>query len=254
VEWWGWGWKHGPPDPDLRYIWLALADNANLAGTAFPSIKHLVEKTRRSESTVRRAIERLVSGGWVIRTERGDGRGKRTHYQLVKRVSGGNPLTGETVTEKGCQAEAQTVSQGPEKGVRLTEPPHPHIGVTVKETSENRQGGTVSPKGGGIHPPFAPLLATGKIYGEAELVAASRLFKTLNVPASESLCDLAAQAIHFEARRLGSITEAEASILKAATTAQTAGETRWAFWLQDGGWKQPQRVGISTAGAGFRLC
>ena len=238
MEWWGWGWKHGPPDPELRYIWLALADNADVTGAAFPSIPYLVEKTRRSESTVHRAIERLDSGGWVIRTVRGDGRGNRTHYQLVKRASSGDPLPGETVTEKGCQAEAQTVSQRPGKGIRLTEPPHPLIGVTVNEPSENRQGGTVSPKCGGVHPPFARLLATGNIYGEAELVAASHLFKTLNVPASESLCDLAAQAIYFEARRLGSITEAKASILKAAMTAQAAGETKWACWLQDGGWKQ----------------
>ena len=125
MEWWGWGWKHGPPDPDLRYIWLALADNANVAGAAFPSIPYLVRKTRKSESSVRRAIKRLVSGGWVIRTERGDGRGKITHYQLVKRVSGGNPLTNGTVTEKGCQGDTQTLSQGPGKGVRSRTPHTP---------------------------------------------------------------------------------------------------------------------------------
>lgn len=143
IVWTNWCWKHGPQDPDERYVCLAIADNADADGFAYPSIPYLVDKTRKSESSVRRAINQLVAEGWLVRTHAGNGRGNRAHYQLVKKVSVGHPfqsVKGVSVTEKGCQGENERLSQGPEKGVSQTNPPHPHKGVTVIEPSLNRQG------------------------------------------------------------------------------------------------------------------
>ena len=143
-------------------------------------------------------------------------------------------MTVETATEKGCQAEAQTVSQGLKKGVTLTEPPHPHIGVTVKEPSVET-GGTA------IH---APSLARMHLTLKGPSLPRMRTKRRkpdllgIETPADENLIDLAAQAVHFETERLGSVKQAEAGILQCAKAAQAAGSVRaWQFWFEDGGWK-----------------
>lgn len=244
VEWWSWGWKNGPPDPDHRYVWLALANHADKAGDCFPSIPRLVEETRLSESTVRRALNALVADGWVVRTMRGNGRGKLTHYQLVmnkQRVSDRDPLPSEAETLKGRPADSHSESQGPEKGVTLTKPPHPHIGVTVNEPSEGNVRGNRHARGARLAPaPYTDAGLTGELYSDEEESAASKIFWKLQAPANKSLISLAAQAIHFEAERLGSIEAAEASILKAAQVAQNRGAVKsWQFWLEDGQYRQP---------------
>lgn len=49
-----------------------------------------------------------------------------------------------------------------------------------------------------------------------------------------------AQAVHFEAGRLGSIGTAEANTLKATKAAQSRGSVRsWKFWFLDGGYRTP---------------
>lgn len=160
VLWWGWGSKYGPPKSRDRHVWLALANHADNGGACFPSLRFLINETRKSESTVRRALHALEADGWVKITQRGNGRGKRTHYQLVNRVSAGNPLTDQVTTEKGCQTESQWVSDGPGKGVTVTEPPHPHIGVTVSEPS----GETVIEE----HTPISPSQARGEQKTDSE--------------------------------------------------------------------------------------
>lgn len=148
VRWWDWGSKHGPPESRDRHVWLALANHADDGGACYPSLPFLVKETCKSESTVRRALNALEAGGWIIRTQRGNGRGNRAHYQLVKRASAGDPLTDKVATKKGCQADSQRVSGGRGKGVTVTEPPHPLKGVTVREPSER----TVIEK----HTPISP--------------------------------------------------------------------------------------------------
>ena len=128
------------------------------------------------------------------------------------------------------------MSQGLKKGVTLTEPPHPHIGVTVKEpsveTGGNRHSRAPVPRTNAPHAerPQSPT--------DEELSAANRIFWALRAPADENLIDLAAQAVHFETERLGSVKQAEAGILQCAEAAQAAGSVRtWQFWFEDGGWK-----------------
>ncbi len=68
--------------------------------------------------------------------------------------------------------------------------------------------------------------------------AARRFFKEMKATASPSRLNIAAQAHDFEARRLGSMEQAEARILKAAKAAQQRGDVKnWAFWFEDDGWK-----------------
>lgn len=116
-------WQNGPLDGKLRYVLVALADNANDDGHAFPSIPYLVEKTRIPERTIQRIIAALERDGWLERTLRA-GRTlqsgqKTTTYQLhwtpKPKVKGCQNVTpslserGARVDEKGCQSEQQGV-------------------------------------------------------------------------------------------------------------------------------------------------
>lgn len=122
IAWMAYAWKDGPEDSNERYVYLALADNANEEGFAWPSLPTIAEKTRLSESTVRRSVLGLEKGGWLT-VFRGNGAGNKSQYRL-QRVSGRKLSDGP---KKGVTVE--------EKGVRLKNPPHPLIGGTVK----NRQ-------------------------------------------------------------------------------------------------------------------
>ena len=231
VLWWGPIWKEGPPDPIERYVLLALADNADAEGIAFPSLAAIVSKTRLSESTVRRSIARLEAGGW-LQVEPGNGRGKRSQYRL-KRVSERDPLAKETnvtLTETECQADGERASARRRKGVTVTEPPHPLKGVTVKEPSENRKGGNRHAlMRRGPDSPQSPIVSAKSDAANAAKV----LFEELEVPADYWTCCLAEQGILYLARELGGIPQAAESILKAAQEAKASGETRWRFWFED---------------------
>jgi len=237
IHWISYAWKAGPEDPNARYVYLALADNANDEGFAFPSLTLLCEKTKLSESTVRRCIANLEVDGW-LEVKRGVGKGKRSEYTL-KKVSERNLLLGAkgvTVTEKRCQCDSEKASQRQVKGVTVTNPPHPLIGVTVIEPSLNHQG----------EPSCSQEVRTASIgrnapaYEKAmpgeEMQAAAWLFDELGVPSDYQTRDLAAQGIRLQAREWGGISRAAERILETAKTAKGNGETRWRFWFQDGGY------------------
>jgi hypothetical protein len=145
------GWSdEGPPDPEQRWVFVAITSFADKnADCAWPSMPSIVKRSRYSESTVRRCIASLEKIGYLS-VVRGRGAGKKSFYtfhkvspgdlskvsdrdlseelQTSNKVSRRDLSKGVTVTEKG-------VSQT-EKGVTQTNPPHPHKGVTVKNRKE----------------------------------------------------------------------------------------------------------------------
>jgi hypothetical protein len=133
----------GPPDPVDRYVLVGIAHFADRnADTAWPSMASIAEKTRKSESTVRRSIASLESAGYIsVVRGRGSGKvslytfhrpGKRcqpdtfnkpekgvngTPFQRRKKVSK-QTKKGVISTEKRCQPDTQTVyTTGNEPGV-----------------------------------------------------------------------------------------------------------------------------------------
>lgn len=139
VHWMSWVWESGPCDPVDRYILLKLADNADQEGRCFPSMSDISVKTCYSESTIRRAIQNLSKGGWLT-VIKGLGKGNNSQYQLLKKVSEEN-LSERKVSERKVSGRKVSgrlpkgVTQKT-KGVRVTEPPHPHKGVTIKNHQE----------------------------------------------------------------------------------------------------------------------
>lgn len=59
-------WQCGPQDMPARMLLLAIADNANERGEAFPSIAVLQQKACMSKSTAIRTLQRLAAEGWLV--------------------------------------------------------------------------------------------------------------------------------------------------------------------------------------------
>lgn len=237
-------WKAGPEDCNWRYVYLALADNANDQGFAFPSLTLLCAKTKLSESTVRRCIAKLEANGW-LEVKRGVGKGKRSEYTLKKvseRTLSPN-AKGATGTEKRCQCDSKNTSQRQAKGITVTNPPHPLIGVTVIEPSLNHQGEPSRSQGVGTASTGHNANRNENAMPGEEMEAALWLFEELGAPSDYQTRDLAAQAIRMQARVWGGLSRAAERILEAAKTAKGNGETRWRFWFQDAGY-----LGTNTSG------
>jgi hypothetical protein len=236
IHWISYAWKAGPSSSYARYVYLALADNANEEGLAFPSIRTIVAKTRLSESTVRRNIANLEAGGW-LEIERGKGKGNRSRYKL-KRVSDRDLLAnakGVAETNKSCQGDGEKVAERQAKGVTVTNPPHPLIGVTVIEPSVNCQGNRGA-REARLIPSRSRALAPVNTDSGAEMQAAVWLFEELGAPSDTGTLNLAAQAIKFQAREWGGMQQAAERILALAKEAKEQGEMRWRFWFQDSGY------------------
>ncbi len=129
-------WKQGPDDPMERYVYLAIADNANDEGEAFPSLPTIAEKSKLSLSTIRRAIASMEDAGWLD-VIRGRGAGNRSQYHL-KKVSEGKVSEGNLSERKLSVRRKKGITET-QKGVTETNPPDPLIGVTTNKPSVNHQ-------------------------------------------------------------------------------------------------------------------
>jgi hypothetical protein len=76
-------WEHGPRKITERFVLLAIADNANDAGLAFPSIKTLATKCVMSPRTIMRIIANLEFQG-VVTVVRRPGCG--SEYQITDKA------------------------------------------------------------------------------------------------------------------------------------------------------------------------
>lgn len=78
-----WVWEHSPVAGNERLVLLAIADNADDAGSnAWPSVRTLAHKTRLDARTVQRVVRRLCEGGHLKVTPSA-GRGGANLYQVV---------------------------------------------------------------------------------------------------------------------------------------------------------------------------
>lgn len=73
-------WHHSEAKGSNLLVLLAIADNfSDDTGIAFPSVKHLAQKTRLSERTVRYCLDVLLASDELTRLSRGGRRGPRHH-------------------------------------------------------------------------------------------------------------------------------------------------------------------------------
>lgn len=105
-------WRHSKEKGSRLLLLLAIADNANDAGVAWPSISTLAQKTRMSERQVQRMVQGLVADGALL-YEPGNGRG-HTHKFFIP------PQTSE--------------SDKPRQPVTVSEPIKPRQDVTDYQT------------------------------------------------------------------------------------------------------------------------
>lgn len=75
---------------------LAIADNANDEGVAFPSQARIAAKTRMSERQVRSIIKKIEASGELLVTKERSGRFFRNRYRIVLSPGKDFLLTGES--------------------------------------------------------------------------------------------------------------------------------------------------------------
>ena len=105
-------------DAGLRYVLVALADNASDAGECYPSVETITRKTCYSERQVRRNLEQLAEQGWItVRKRAYASRGNVYRFDLarigiglglVKAVTGQNVRSetkGPREVEKDARAD-----------------------------------------------------------------------------------------------------------------------------------------------------
>lgn len=131
----GYVWENSPYRGDRLLLHLALADFANDEGTCFPSQKTLAKKARTTRQWVGRTINQMIKDGLLEIVEKGNGRGNRTIYQLIK---------GQTqidLYEESASDKGQTLTH---KG--QTE-------ITLYASNENDKGQTLTPQRANIDAP-----------------------------------------------------------------------------------------------------
>lgn len=82
-------WDYGPIRQSDRFVLLAIADNADDDGEAWPSIALLCRKTCMSERGIQTIIRRLQAEGW-LNIETGKGR-KNCNLYTIKKPAGNAP-------------------------------------------------------------------------------------------------------------------------------------------------------------------
>lgn len=131
-------WAHGPDDRGELLVLMALADNANDAGTCFPSAATIARKARMTDRGVRKVVDRLKADGWLTvapRKRPGDGRQTSNMYQLsLSRL-------GARVAPEGA---ANAASNGAEP---RSAPPEPRSG----ESRNGVPGRAPEPRSGHEH-------------------------------------------------------------------------------------------------------
>lgn len=126
-------WQRGPVDRSARMLLLAIADNANDRGEAFPSLALMGQKACMSKSTVIRTLQSLETAGWLTvehRAAREDARGNLYVITLTRLGLAQAPITPRR--KVGVMVTPNTAS--PKIGVTVT--PKPALGVMVTPNCE----------------------------------------------------------------------------------------------------------------------
>lgn len=126
-------WEHGPEAPADRLMLLAIADNADDHGLAWPGVDRLAAKCCITRRSAQRALRRLEDYGWVTTILGGGTRGGRTigipsRYQLnMDRLTEGDAnvaLELSTVEQLGSQRRRYGASKRDAHVARtINEPP-----------------------------------------------------------------------------------------------------------------------------------
>lgn len=129
------GWRFSKAKGGGLLVLLAIADFANDAGVAYPSIPTLARKARLTPRNTQRAIRHLVASGELVIEE-----GKGPHRTHLYRI-----VLAEGTQQTECQNVRVTKSQGDiyDKGGVTFQPPNPLKRTVIKK--ELSEGDKMSP-------------------------------------------------------------------------------------------------------------
>jgi hypothetical protein len=162
-------WKRGPRDRSERFVLLAIADNANDEGYAFPLVQTIAAKCLMSIRTVQRVLKNLTDDGWIA-VEASPKNYKANAYQIdLLKLSHANLSHDKTSTSHVT------------KTTFSCDKPGEHILINSQEQSENSQYPT-SQKKLSLNPPA--------YIDRAAWLAFVEMRKQIRKPLTDRACEL----------------------------------------------------------------
>jgi hypothetical protein len=127
-----WVWEHSQSRRGARLVLLAIADNANDAGEAWPSYTTLQRKTRFGRAAIAEGIEKLVQLGELEIDESRKGKRGQNFYRMPMRTVTGS----ETELVRKANQSGNRTGSSSETEPDLVRKPNP---ITTTNPPANRQ-------------------------------------------------------------------------------------------------------------------
>lgn len=136
-------WQHSRHRAGTLLVLLAIADYADEAGVAYPSVQTLMDKSRLSERSVQAALRRLEAAGELL-TDAQAGPHRCNLYQV--RIA---PDEGaETAPRRNCTPQ-KTTQEGAENDTLRVQPAAPKPSLTRHKNRQQQHARARARDGGG---------------------------------------------------------------------------------------------------------
>jgi hypothetical protein len=126
-------WAHGPRERNARFVLLAIADFASDDGVAWPYVATIAERCVMTPRNVLRALKMLAKDGWIS-IEANPKNYKANAYQINLGKLSDDKLSDEELSRD--KTGASHVTNRTVSCDKSDKPPHPLLGVTVKNRQE----------------------------------------------------------------------------------------------------------------------
>ena len=118
-----WVWARSESRNGARLVMLALADRADDAGLAWPSIEDLMERTKLSRRAVQKGIAALVEDG-ELKVENGGGRHRSNRYLIIPKPCTSDGVTAQEPRTSDAVSALETAHSAQETAHFATETAH----------------------------------------------------------------------------------------------------------------------------------
>ena len=141
-------WKESKATGSARLLLLAIADNANSEGKAYPSIKRLAQKVNTSERNIQFLLRKLVELGELAIELQAERRGCNAYYVLLGTNGGEEAFTGGVKRLSPEPSVEPSIEPSLGERARATPPPPaPPAAKVIISRSPNMPRGLQLPMG-----------------------------------------------------------------------------------------------------------
>jgi hypothetical protein len=128
-------WKNGPVNQNQRFVLLAIADNADKEGFAFPYVETIAKKCVMTPRNVLRVLKMLVESGWISIVKRNPQSYKANAYQINLAMLSGDKASSDKMSGDDMSHDIAGSSK-----VTNTTPSGDIAGIPILKNVINRHG------------------------------------------------------------------------------------------------------------------